>query len=179
MGFHFRFRKSFRIMPGVKGTISRRGASINFHSGLVSKSFGTRRNTTTVDVPGVHGAFWRSEHGHGHHAHGRASAEQRQWEHEQGKLHRRAHLVHGLMALSALILAGRLFLPALFERCVRHGAALPLLIVVIVVPWVAIAYGSKHVGMLRSPLALIACVVLAWVQWKAYGALIASEMVCR
>ena len=62
-GMHFRFRKSFDIIPGLlRWTVSKRGASLNLHLGFYSKSWGTGgRRTTTIDMPGTTGMFWRKQ----------------------------------------------------------------------------------------------------------------------
>lgn len=58
----FRFRKSFSIIPGIlRWTVSKRGTSLNLNLGIFSKSWGTRQNTTTLDMPGTSGIFWRKE----------------------------------------------------------------------------------------------------------------------
>jgi len=62
-GLHFRFRKSFTLIPGVlHWTVSKRGASLNLHLLIYSKSWGTGgRRTTTIDMPGTTGMFWRKQ----------------------------------------------------------------------------------------------------------------------
>lgn len=59
----FRFRKTFRIIPGIlTWTASKRGLSLNLNLGIYSKSWGTGgRRTTTLDVPGTSGIFWRKQ----------------------------------------------------------------------------------------------------------------------
>lgn len=59
----FRFRKSFNIIPGLlRWTISKKGASLNLHLGIYSKSLGTGgRRTRTIDVPGTTGIFFRKQ----------------------------------------------------------------------------------------------------------------------
>jgi hypothetical protein len=58
----FRFRKSLTIIPGVlKWTVSKKSTSLNLNLGLFSRSWGTRGTTTTLDLPGTSGLFFRSE----------------------------------------------------------------------------------------------------------------------
>lgn len=57
-GFKMQFRKSFRISRHLRFTISKRGMSLNFRMGPVSKSWGTRENRTTIDAPGAFGFSW-------------------------------------------------------------------------------------------------------------------------
>lgn len=59
---NFRFRKTFPILGKFLGfTISKKGFSINFRAGVFSKSIGTLRNVTTIDLPGTSGIFFRKE----------------------------------------------------------------------------------------------------------------------
>lgn len=58
----FRFRKSFTIIPKVlHWTVSKKGASLNLRLGPYSKSWGTRGNSSTLDMPGTSGIFWRKQ----------------------------------------------------------------------------------------------------------------------
>lgn len=59
---NFRFRKSFTIIPGIlKWTVSKKSTSLNLNLGIFSRSWGTRGKTTTLDMPGTSGIFWRKE----------------------------------------------------------------------------------------------------------------------
>jgi hypothetical protein len=59
---NFRFRKSLTIIPGIlKWTVSKKSTSLNLNLGIFSRSWGTRGTTTTLDMPGTSGIFWRSE----------------------------------------------------------------------------------------------------------------------
>lgn len=58
-GFRMQFRKSFRITKNLRLTVSKRGISLNFKMGPLSKSWGTRENRTTIDAPGTFGFSWQ------------------------------------------------------------------------------------------------------------------------
>jgi hypothetical protein len=59
---HWRFRKSFPIIGHfLHVTVSKKGVSLNLHAGLLSRSWGTRGNTTSVDAPGHFGLYFRKQ----------------------------------------------------------------------------------------------------------------------
>lgn len=61
--FRLRFRKSFTVIPKVlKFTVNKKSWSLNFTLGPYSRSWGNRRSTSGVDLPGEYGLSMRKEH---------------------------------------------------------------------------------------------------------------------
>ena len=173
----FRFRKSVPVIPGLlNATVSRRGVSVNGRLGIFSRSWGTRGRSTTIDMPGTSGLFWRRED--------RRRKQRGKDAFETAFLERQASERRSLRAgnvlfvLMAAVLAGRLYLHP-FSDCATTGHPGLMLLALI-----GTLYGGWRLARGSSPamagfggLALV--VPLALVAWFAYGALIASSVVCR
>lgn len=172
----FRFRKSVNLLPGLlKLTVSRRGVSLNGRLGIFSRSWGTRGRSTTIDMPGTAGIFWRRED--------RRKAIRGADEFETAFLRRRARerlwRRAGTIALVllGLVLAARLWLHP-FADCStegRPGVTLLVLLGSLYGGWRAAVRSSPR---LAGPLGLALAFALVPVGWWLYGAFIAGALTC-
>lgn len=66
-GFRWRFRKSFTIIPKLlKFTINKKSWSLNFKLGPYSRSWGSARSTSGIDLPGEYGFYMHKDHRKNH-----------------------------------------------------------------------------------------------------------------
>jgi hypothetical protein len=166
-GLNFRFRKSFNIIPGIlRWTISKRGASLNLNLGIYSKSWGTGgRRTTTVDLPGTSGIFWRKQE----------KVKEDPNDADEGF----AHLLQLLLIWGGFIVGlVRLYASSLGKGCQLSGHPYWLLGGMLLVElgffWMLWRTWRLFSGILGLPLAILA----AYLQWKVYGHLITPHVLC-
>ena len=150
----FRFRKSFDIIPGLlRWTISKRGASLNLHLGIYSKSWGSGgRRTRTIDIPGTSGIFFRKQ----------TRVKEDPDDPDEGF----SHLVQLLLIIgTALISYGRV-------RFEGHSSGHPYILVTLIF---GVGFGAlwllwRQWDILRGFLGILLALVIVYLQWKATGA---------
>lgn len=142
----FRFHKSFPLLGRfIQGTVSKKGVSLNMRMGPLSKSWGTgRRRSTTLDMPGTSGIFWRSQR--------RASSE------EAAQDSRQFWLFASLMIwfFSALVLTGRMLLADSYSTA---GLVIILLGQLIAL---TLARSLLNTRRISSLLIMIGLIVIGW-----------------
>lgn len=173
----FRFRKSVALWPGhLNATVSRRGVSLNGRLGIFSRSWGTRGRSTTIDMPGTSGIFWRREDRRRkirgadamETAFLRRRAAERRWR-AAGAL---------VVGLAVLLLVGRAYLRPL-EDCVREGGTGTRLMIVLALTVGAYAGARSLWPALRGAGTLVAAAGAGALGWWLYGLLVAGTLVCR
>lgn len=172
----FRFRKSVALWPGhLNATVSRRGVSLNGRLGIFSRSWGTRGRSTTIDMPGTSGIFWRREDRRRKPRGGcdtetaflRREARERRWS-AVGRL---------LLGMAALTLAGRAYLPNLVQDC-QHEGTLWRLGVTVALMAGCYAGARSLLPSLRGAGSLPLAGVCGAGGWWLYGVLVAGTLTC-
>lgn len=172
----FRFRKSLTLWPGhLKATVSRRGVSLNGRVGIFSRSWGTRGRSTTIDMPGTSGIFWRREDRR-RKLRGADAMETAFLRREQAQ-RRWARAGTVVCALACVVLAGRAYLVPLARGCDNQGTGIRLLILLGLVIG---AYAGLRAlwPALRGPGSLLAAAGAGALGWWLYGLLVAGSVVC-
>lgn len=164
---NLRFRKSIVLIPGIlKFTLSKKGYSLNLNLGFFSKTWGSMRNTTTIDAPGHLGLSWRKEERRKKAAPGEPS---------DGFAH--AFQVF-LMFGGALVGLARLHAATLGKTCAFTGHPHFLLAAMLGAQlglfWFLWNSWRPFRGILGVVLSLGAC----YLQWRLYGALVAPSVDC-
>lgn len=169
----FRFRKSVPLLGRfLTGTISRRSVSLNLRLGIFSRSWGTRGRTTTLDVPGTSGLFFRKEE---RRRKPRDPAEREAL--AELSRRRRWKLVIWLgIILTALTGLARYGLEAI-DGCGSWTGLTPLAILIgLEAALIAWLWGKGDA--MRGPLIILVLLALGFLQWKAHGMWISPPDVC-
>ena len=155
-----RFRKSFPLAGHfLHWTISKNGISLNAHLGPVSRSWGTRGNTSTIDAPGHIGLFWRKQT--------RRTHTQHDIPHDRGSGW--FHLALGFAALETVVEAFHIWVHP-FSNVTVSGQPLLFLAVLsgLLVAFILFCHHLRLAGgFLLIPIALIG----VYVQWKLFGSI--------
>lgn len=155
----FRFRKSFPLLGHfLKWTVSKRGVSVNAHAGPVSKSWGTRGTSTTVDAPGKMGFFWRKQSSRSHHEEHGHSASTRVSGHAW-------KFAAFLIIVEAIIELVHIYVHPLSD-CSTSGSPLTTLIILLLVQF-GILYGLHSIGLNGFLVFLIICATIFF-QWQFF-----------
>ena len=168
---NFRFRKSIPIIGKLlRFTVSKKGVSLNLRLGWLSKSWGTRGTSTTLDMPGTSGMFFRKER--------RRSA--KKLDPAAAALLRRQRSAQAGQILGAIIIAvvalvelGRLHIH-IGESCTLGGHP-HITLGVLVAAQITVLRALRQKGVL---LVFAATVAVAVVQWKLFGALAMPNVHC-
>jgi hypothetical protein len=173
---HFRFRKSFDIFGRIlRWTVSKRGVSLNFHLGPFSKSWGTRQNTTTMDIPGTSGMFLRKEK-RKHHS---SDPDVRDYEHHQAH---RKHITVAIGFFFAVELVAELIRLNVHlggESCTLSGHAnLILLVSHALVLGTFLALRSQ-IRLLQGFCGLLLILGLCYLQWRLFGSIVGGHIHCH
>jgi hypothetical protein len=166
---NFRFRKSFSLLPGLRGTISKKGVSLNFRAGLFSKSWGTRGTSTTIDMPGTAGFFWREE---------RRRRKMTDEERQEASRKFWSGLVYLLLAVQVVFGLLWIYAPQWFSDCSPSGSPLISHLIYSVVLFAGYAVAGRRLRLLRGPLGVILALAAFYVQWKFLGAVISPKLGC-
>jgi hypothetical protein len=166
-GMSFRFRKSFKIIPGVlHWTISKKGVSLNLNLGIYSKSWGTGgRRTTTIDMPGTTGMFWRKQQ----------TVKKDPEDADEGFL----HLIQLLVIWGGLLFGlARLHLTGITADCHLGGHPHIVLALMLAGELGLVWFLWRSWAPLKGFLGLLLVIGLAYIQWKLYGHLVAPDLHC-
>lgn len=173
----FRFRKRIPLLGRfLSATVSKKGVSLNLRAGPLSKSWGTRGKTTTLDMPGTSGMFWRKEEGRRRTPPGaddQALAEgadqYRPWAGGQ------TLLLLVLLGAGTLGVAWTLLHP--LADCEPSGATWrwALLVGAVTLPATSL---QKRVSPLHGAGAVVLAAVALWALWQGWGQWISPAMHC-
>ncbi len=172
---NFRFRKSFPIVPGIlRFTISKKGWSVNLNLGIFSKSWGNIRQTTTLDMPGTTGIFWRKEQ----------STKKSHEEKAQSKvIHSKAHKQIFILSLWVTLLAWGVGLWQIyihpFSNCKVEGSPATTFSIFIAIQAVLFVMLFRGMKVARGIGGVIVIGIFCLIQWQLFGHFISPNLNCR
>lgn len=157
----FRFRKSFNIFGKFLGwTVSKKGVSLNMKLGPLSKSWGTRGRTTTIDAPGEYGMFWRKQESR------KASAALTQEEKDKR--------AEGFWKFYVgFVLAIQLMAELVWVNASKHtGDVNGNLALLFIVELALIVLLWTQIKAFRSFVGLLGVLIIAYVHWRVVGSVL-------
>jgi hypothetical protein len=166
---HLRFRHRFPLMGHfLHWTVSRHGVSLNAHVGLFSRSWGTQAKTTTVDMPGHLGFFWRKQSRRRPRSH--ISDEDRQLLAAAHAGNRWTHVAVALAVLEALVEAIHIWVHP-FSNVVISGQPLFILVVLsgALIALIIFAHKRDIVGGLVIFVLALLGIYLQWILFHAWA----------
>jgi hypothetical protein len=168
---HLRFRHRFPLIGHfLHWTLSRHGVSLNAHLGPFSRSWGTQAKTTTIDVPGHLGFFWRKQARRGSGTRRpRLSSEEQQALAAAHAGNAWTHVVVGLAFLEAAVEAIHIWVHPFSQAAVSGN---PLFTLVVLTGGLIVVITFLHRQRIVGGVVLFILGVFGlWLQWTLFHSL--------
>jgi hypothetical protein len=172
---NFRFRKTFPILGKfLHWTVSKKGISLNLHLGPLSRSWGTRGKTTTIDAPGHFGLFWRKQETHSRRHQPEYVAE---YAHTQARQHLWRWLITVVIVIQTMAELVRANVHFQSCRITGHPNIEILIMVAIEVGLLTLLWSS--VAKIRNFFGFILVCVAVYFHWKLVGTILPGHIHCH